>query len=130
MTYFSVIGSVNQILSPLDVPILDSQKYPKYGTDTHIPTQQANTQYTYPKAVIFILCSKFFESFAANGVRSKLLEFETYERKMEIFFLNNFSCTSSLLKRFTELLGRFFHISPSHIQLFQSILSDYRSYNS
>lgn len=63
-----LLNLIFNILS--DIPILDGQKCPKYGT-TNIPTQQADPQYTYPKAVLFILCSKFFESFAANGVRSK-----------------------------------------------------------
>lgn len=32
-----------------------------------------NRQLTYPKAVIFVFLSKFFEAFAANGVRSKCI---------------------------------------------------------
>ncbi|XP_037046247.1 solute carrier family 15 member 2 [Bradysia coprophila] len=54
------------------IPILERQTCPKYGTNEPIDHESANTRYTYPKAVIFILCSKFFESFAANGVRTVL----------------------------------------------------------
>jgi len=29
-------------------------------------------EYRYPRAVFFVLATKFFEAFAANGIRSKL----------------------------------------------------------
>lgn len=37
-----------------------------------------NRQLTYPKAVIFVLLSKFFEAFAANGVRSMCITITRY----------------------------------------------------
>lgn len=39
-----------------------------------------------------------------------------------------FSRNSYISKRFTKLLGRFFHYCTACVQLFRSILSDFRCY--
>lgn len=63
-----------------EIPILENEKNQwSYGSidesanNSKInPFKIQNRQLTYPKAVIFVLLSKFFEAFAANGLRSKL----------------------------------------------------------
>lgn len=41
---------------------------PNYG---FVPISNTPIEYKYPRAVYFILATKFFEAFAANGMRSK-----------------------------------------------------------
>ncbi|XP_063700700.1 solute carrier family 15 member 2 [Culicoides brevitarsis] len=61
------------------LPILGNEKHQKncdYGsTKTEKPTKDDSDCFKYPIAVIFVLASKFFEAFAANGVRTVLALF-------------------------------------------------------
>lgn len=43
----------------------------KRNYETLLPSNNNTVKYKYPIAVIFILLTKFFEAFAANGIRSK-----------------------------------------------------------
>lgn len=79
----------------------------------------------YPKAVAFVLCSKLFESFAANGVRSKINEFVIAEPSTNRCFFN-FSRARTIFTRFTEFHRGVFDIVLPYFQFFQPILPDIR----
>lgn len=49
-------------------------KSPKMSSE-HMPLLKRPPTYRYPKAVIFVLITKLFEAFAANGIRSEFIVF-------------------------------------------------------
>ncbi|XP_031629999.1 peptide transporter family 1-like [Contarinia nasturtii] len=84
------------------VPILNDEKSKNdYGStsaaNSYLPKNQIKSnQLSYPRAVIFVLLSKFFEAFAANGVRTVLalylrdsLDFSV-ESSMTFYHIFNF----------------------------------------
>lgn len=67
--------SCGQWSSPLEIPILPPNKDAKQGLSyatTAVEIRDDKPASDYPVGVYFVLASKFFESFAANGVRSIL----------------------------------------------------------
>lgn len=53
-----------------------------YGLKSQLPAEKLK----YPKAVIFILATKFFEAFAANGIRSMHAKKHKYLKSTNYIF--------------------------------------------